>query len=217
MGRQGDKSLRRAFSNGQIAARVNVNAEPIKRSGLWRSWSAADQARAEDSNLKYVHPAMMSPVSDVQYISDIEESEDETSVEYSPSLSPRIEESRQESVNGQLNLPELSLEDSITCNDRTARPPLVHRGAYGDVPTLLLSRSDESLAESEEWDEDASPVQELDRPIGQRWELKPVGATPLLVKPAKALLDWGSPQSDYESDPSVRVEIYNGVGVVYSH
>jgi len=215
MGRQGDKSLRRAFSNGQIAARVNVNAEPIKRSGLWRSWSAVDQARAERSTFEYIHPAMMSPVREVSYISDVE-SEDGKSVEaYSPSPSPPLV---RPSLKVQLNLPELSLDDNVRTPIKVFRPTLTHRDAYDETevrqaPNLVPSLSDDSLPEMNDWDMDASPPLD-DFSAGPRWEQEVARMVPSLAKPAKALLNWET-RDDY-SDPCVRVEMFDGVQVVYS-
>ena len=63
-GRAGDKALRRAFSNGKNTPNVKLSAEPIKRSGLWRSWTLDDQMRAEikEAAKAALHPAMMESI-----------------------------------------------------------------------------------------------------------------------------------------------------------
>lgn len=160
----------------------------------------------------------MSPIREVSYISDGESEDDKSVGAYSPSPSPI--ESRRRSLNGQLKLPELSLEDSINQHKQATRPPLIHRSAFREevtvyeAPSLVPSLSDESLPE-EDWDMDASPPLKTP-PAGARWQLGMIDMAPPLAKPAKALLDWDSPRDELNNDPHVRVEMYNGVGVVYS-
>lgn len=129
------------------------------------------------------------------------------------------------------NLPDLSLEDNtdevvdkviIVHHGQTTRPPLAHRDAEDEVPSLVTSFSDESLAESEEWDEDRredldAPTNDsmtLPRPaFAQNWEANVVRMT----KPdLKLAMDWERQMDVDERDPDVRVEVFNGVGVVYA-
>lgn len=246
-GRQGDKGLRRAFSNGQIPARVGVDAKPIKRSGLWRSWTAADQTRAEQRESAAIHPAMAMELDDEDHVhlEEVDMDAEALSMSYAPAVPPR----RRSVTNTHLpNLPDLTLEDGDESNDTKmivvqhstldnashARPPLTHRNANDEVPSLVSSTSDESLAESEEWDvEPVTPSRSRSStasstsPVGlarftrSTWDANVVNMTTSSpVKAAKTLpsMQWENGYDDRPElqDPNVRVEVYGGVEVVYA-
>ena len=69
-GRISDKALRRALSNGELTRErcklENIPIEPMTRSRLWRSWTAADQERSERQAELSTHPAMMEDDSDTE-------------------------------------------------------------------------------------------------------------------------------------------------------
>jgi hypothetical protein len=212
-GRQGDRSLRRAYSNGDIAARVNINSVPVKRSGLWRSWTADDQQRYQADETSSTHPAML-PLSPVVEAVPLE---DNYIIEFA-------EAPRRRSVShiNLPNLPDLSLEDNtedvlekviiVHHPAPTARrPSLEHRDAVDDVPSLVASRSDESLAESEDWDQEKERVDDellAPSPAFAGWEANVVR----MSRPELKSVEWTAE----ERDPDVRVEVYGSVEVVYA-
>jgi len=261
-GRQGDKGLRRAFSNGLIQPRVGVDAKPIKRSSLWRSWTAADQARVEKEEVALMHPAMAMDLDDDEsFTHHLEEvdmdsiASDENAPSSIASHSPPIPPRRRSFSTANLpNLPDLTLEDgddsvdtkmivvhhSTLDNASNTRPPLTHRDANDEIPNLVSSTSDESLAESEEWDVEA--VTPLSTPSRTRsstttsvstatvglghftraqWDanvVKMTASSP--AKAAKALpsMQWENGYEDRPElqDPNVRIEVYGGVEVIYA-
>lgn len=83
-GRAADRSLRRAFSNGLVTARVS--AQPIKGSKLWRSVTAADLEREADRHA--MHPSMLDSISETESCSssaiDSDEEDEITHVELQP-------------------------------------------------------------------------------------------------------------------------------------
>jgi len=141
LGRAGDKSLHRAFSNGHTLPSIcGMTAEPIKGSRLWRTWTPEDEERAEREAEQALHPAMM-PVDATE---DVSSSEHESGSEALDDEEPRFRESMPYSS---------STEDIITDNIIIVRPPLVHSEAAfapEDItPPLSTSRSDESLSDSD--------------------------------------------------------------------
>lgn len=186
-GRLGDKALRRARSNGELKGisqtvsgmRSRWNTlEPIKRSGLWRSTTSEDLARALAKQSRVVHPAMMDEDEVESLFGASTQHVEEVSVGLGVGLNGDIYQhgARRKSI-PRLNL---SLEDSVedVVNESviiqratsitlradtksTARPHL-HHGArmdgFNTLPSLQPSRSDDSLAESESWDSETSPA-----------------------------------------------------------
>ncbi|ORX41027.1 hypothetical protein BD324DRAFT_606724 [Kockovaella imperatae] len=77
-GRAGDRALRKAYSNKEPTPNVRLTAEPIKRSGLWRSWTLDDQMRAEvkEAAKAALHPAMMESIDEVAVTSDDDTEDD---------------------------------------------------------------------------------------------------------------------------------------------
>lgn len=245
-GRLGDKALRKAFSNGHIQARPGVSSEPIKRSGLWRSWTAADQERSEMRDVSTMHPAMLSPVSDSVFMSDHEECSDEDRQFSLLSTLPSPAPPRRRSASGTglnlPNLPDLTIEDEIdVVTDKiivvhhgpTVRPRMPHRDAADEVPSLLTSRSDDSLPEGDEWEEDArmdyeapqpkaTRVERVDRALlpspdlSRPWGISMADSGKLAGEPDKKFVDWEASLQPREEDDNVRVEVYSGVGVVYA-
>ncbi|ORY26605.1 hypothetical protein BCR39DRAFT_578799 [Naematelia encephala] len=205
-GRAGDKALRRAFSNGQLKGAL-VTAEPIKASKLWRSTTVADLERAEVA--APTHPAML-----MESIAEVES--------YASSESEGGSDSMDRSEDGdeQLQYPRRpSLTHRDTCLSLSARSAAESDEAG---PGLTASASDESLAESDEWDREVNQAQVelLPAPAimaAKSWDRAALGA-PIGRRPAKTLLtDFDRSEMDEdESERENTIVAYGSVEVVYA-
>ena len=196
-GRAGDKALRKAFSNGEKTPNVRLSAEPLKRSGLWRSWTLDDQMRAEvkESAKAALHPAMMEPIDEV--ISSDEETEvdhrsDSTSAR---SRSPRIHIPSSEN-------PFAEATSTVRENVIHVAQPYIDPAAFEDAnePPALSPPSSPSDSASDLDEEPQTPTRErTDDGLFSPPRLQDVYAAP----PATALI--GSPLCRHK--PSLEASI----------
>jgi len=198
-GRAGDKAHRRALSNGHtLREACGVTCEPVKGSRLWRSWTPEDEEHAQHEADHPTHPAMMDLYAIEEVSSSCPDSESEiSSDEGLASPRPMIHLSS-------------SIEDVVSDKVIIVRPPPMHRDAEDaesedDTPSLLTSRSDDSLTETEGW-EAQIPTQEKEHPmlpppvITMKWKS---ATLPPRQKPKSVEVGWAD-------------ESYHSLEVVYA-
>ena len=189
-GRLADRALRRGFSAGQIRPTSSINADPIKRSSLWRSFSASDI----DARKEYAHPAMSASDDECVFESESEDEEDdasdisdESSEEGDFPITPR-----RSGVTGIADLAHLTIKDHDGMRIST-RPALTHRPAVDDDLSALLGAP---IDENDDADL-------LKSSIGLRWSVQ-AADTPLTTTKYQSFGDW-----DSDDDEEGHVEVFH--------
>lgn len=135
--RDADKAVRRAFSNGLLAPSSARTATPVRRSALSQSVTAEDIARAAKQPIG-LGLAHIPEADDYAICSD-------------------------SSDTGSLFEPDLTDDRSSASASPEPQTPTYDC----ETPPLMLSHSDDSLSDRDEWDREAAPSPEPE-PIGRK-------------------------------------------------
>lgn len=157
LNRDGDKALRRAFSNGLLPASATLSATPIRRSGL-RSVVSADNSTCAAVSATAALEDILEAVSDEDDMSEPDLSDSRSSLSASPEPFPPTPISDRTSAFGDF--------EDIPLNSK-------------DAPGLVPSRSDDSLSERDDWDADIETLTDAEPTPGTVWEGKKIPLPPL--------------------------------------